>query len=163
MITLKIEGADVDVAGVEADYGDAAEHFDEPELTPSEASGPIPRAVADLLARVAPARVAEFERKYLERVITELDLDAQLPDSTNRRHEYVNLYPPTRYGARRASAFGFKSGRVEIYVSPSHATEFEHGEVVLHNGQPTWVRVYLTSDEAVDDAVALTKLGLSYR
>jgi hypothetical protein len=90
--------------------------------------------LTDLIERAAPPRVAEFELMYLERGIRELDLEPRLPDSPKRRFEYVNVFPPARFGAHRASAFGVKSGRVEIYCNPSNADLYDEAEVVLHNG-----------------------------
>lgn len=120
-------------------------------------------SVTRLIAETAPPRVVDNELRFIERGVRELELSPELPDSPNRRFEYVNLYPPQRFGPRRAAAFAVKSGRVEVYCKPEHASDFEHAEVVEHNNEPTWVRVYLTSDAAVDDAIALTALGLRER
>ena len=158
VITVKLDGSsEISDVKVETEESSNAETT---EVWPTQE---IPRPVRQLIQDNAPPRVVEFELLYLTRVTRELELEARLPDSPKRRSEYVNLFPPSRFGAHRASAFAVKSGRVEIYCNPSHAEQFTHAEAVLHNDVPTWVRVYLTSPEAVDDAVTLTAAGLRDR
>lgn len=52
---------------------------------------------------------------------------------------------------------------MHITCSPSHAAGRPLAEEITHNGQPVAVKVYLTSDEAVDQAVELTRIGLEER
>lgn len=156
VITLKAEGMDLGVDDVDVVELDG-------EMRTGSGRSTQMSSVVRLIDDVAPPRLAEFERRYIERAVTELNLEPRLPDSHKRRNEYVNLFPPIKYGAGRASAFAFKSGRVEIYCKPENAEGFAHAETVFHNGVPTWVRVYLTSEDAVEDAIRLTALGLQYR
>ena len=61
----------------------------------------------------------------------------------------------------QAAGLEIRSGRLEIYCAPSHAQDFDNALVVSYHGEPTWVQVYLTSLDAVEDAIALTKIGLN--
>lgn len=133
-----------------------------PSVTPLAAeAGGVPADVALLVDTESSPAIAPHILRFAERCATELDLSLQRPESGTR--PYVNAYPPKRFGSKRAVAFDARSGRAEIYCDPAHVSRFGQAEVVTNNDVPFAAKVYLQSDEAVDDAIELTRLGLEDR
>lgn len=152
-LTLQIETGDADVLDIRV-----------ADPTSGATSAPLGDDISPLARRMieeqAPPSIAQFEMDFAERCVTELQLRVE-PPSGGRT--YVNLYPPKRYGSKRAANVTTTSGRAEIFCDPSNAADFKHAEVVENKGEPVAVKVYLTSAEAVEEAVELTRQGLSER
>lgn len=130
----------------------------------SETTAPLGDDLSPVARRMieeqAPPSLAPFELDFVERCAVELQLRLEPPSGSRT---YVNLYPPKRYGSKRAANVTTTSGRAEIFCDPSHAAAYEHAEVVENKGDPVAVKVYLTSTQAVDEAVELTRIGLEER
>jgi hypothetical protein len=124
-------------------------------------TGGVSSAVTELIDTNASPALAPHLRRFAERCTAELELSLQLPESGTR--PYLNGYPPKRFGLKRAVAFDARSGRAEIYCDPAHVSRFGEAEVVTNNKVPFAAKVYLQSNEAVDEAVELTRLGLEDR
>jgi hypothetical protein len=109
----------------------------------------------------APRSLAKHQHDFARRCAHELGCSPELPASART---YVNVFPPKRYGSRRAAAFETRSGRVEIYCPPDLAEGSPFASAVLNNGEPTdAVKLYLKSEAEVDEAIRLTKIGLEAR
>lgn len=130
-------------------------------LIVGESAGDLPADVYRILALAPPESPVRFVEAYLRRCMSELDLTPSGPLTGDR--PYVNLVPPPRFGRKRAAAVLPSSGRVEIYVTPDSADRFPTAREVKNNGEAFAVQVYLESEEAVGDAVALTRIGLEQR
>lgn len=102
---------------------------------------------------------AQFREAYIRRCITELGLHIGRPRTGDRT--YINLLPPGASRGRVASLA--PSGRAAIMAPPEEADGFETAVPLLNDGVPVRVKVYLTSEQAVDDAVELTKIAASKR
>lgn len=109
-----------------------------------------------LLKRFADRPAAPFVRRYLERCSTELRLVISRPEFGDR--PYLNIKPAE--GGKRLASITPGSGRTQFYVSPDLADAAPRAEVVLNNGVPNRVKVMLTSDEAVEDAITLTRRAM---
>lgn len=98
---------------------------------------------------------ARYRHAYICRCIDELGLHVGAPRTGDRT--YINLLPPGVSRGRVASLA--PSGRAAIMAPPEAANDFEMAVPLLNDGVPVRVKVYLTSEQAVDDAVALTKIA----
>ena len=124
---------------------------------------PVADSVEEFIRDNAPRSLAGYQLEYARRCADELECSPERP-ATNRARTYVNVFPPKRYGAKRAAAFETRSGRVEIYCPPGLAEDSPFAQAVLNNGAPIdAVKLYLKSEDEVDEAVRLTKLGLEAR
>lgn len=102
-------------------------------------------------------------RPYMEQYIEAVTRRGarRLPPATGNR-PYINFMPPEGRLEKRVSALA-PSGRLAVFVDPTHASKFDHAEVVLNTGVPAYVKVYLKSEAAVRDGVALTRVALDER
>lgn len=135
----------------------------EPEPEPEEEEQPslIPDRVADMVDENAPRSEVALYRSYLERCVEELG--AQLaPPSTGDR-VYVNVLPPGRVRGGRLAALNPRTGRVHCNLSPDMVDDWPHAEVVYQNGEPTYLRIYLRSDDDVEQAVDMARTSLDLR
>jgi hypothetical protein len=153
-LVLEFETTDADIVDISVD---GASVSDSSVGTDSEA---VSASVVRMIEEFAPPQSAPFQQSFADRCVSELGLDLQ-PPSGDRK--YINAYPPQRYGSKRAVVFDNKSGRAEIYCNPANAEGRENADVVTNNGVPFAVKVYLRSAEAVDQAIELTKIGLTER
>jgi hypothetical protein len=152
-LVLEVETGDAEIVGVTVEGSTFGSSLSEPM-----AEG-VPAEVDQMIEGYAPPSLALFQRAFAERC-ADLGLTLQTPSGSRK---YINAYPPQRYGSKRAATFDVKSGRVEIYCRPENATGRELAEVVTNNDEPFAVKVYLRSPASVDEAVALTKIGLDER
>jgi hypothetical protein len=152
-ITLQIEADDASIVDIELGPDDMG-------VMSESLIGGVPVAVSRMIEEYAAPAMAPFLMAFADRCAAELSLDLETPAGPRK---YVNAYPPKRYGAKRAAAFDVKSGRVEIYCRPQNARGRKLAEVVTNNGEPFAVKVYLHSQDAVDEAIALTQIGLNER
>jgi len=135
----------------------------EPASPDSEAAHPSPASgvatqVEQRVATVAPRSLHQWIRLYLERVAEEFATSVEIP--TGKRTDYLNLYPPAGHPRRRTSSITLTSGRTEIYCDPRHAEGRSHAEPDKHNGVPKQVKIYLDSEDAVEEAIELTAIAI---
>jgi hypothetical protein len=117
--------------------------------------------VAELISREAPPGLAPYQMVYAERCARELEVTSRLKGGQSG--SYFNLFPPPRYGRKRASAVETHTGRCDIFVHPTHADRSELAEYILNDGIPVGLMIYLRSEKAVEEAIKLTKRGLEER
>lgn len=121
----------------------------------------LPADVFRILSLAPPGSPVRWVEAYIRACRSELDLIPSGPRTGSR--PYINLLPPRRFGRKRAAALLPSTGRVEIYVAPEWAERYASAREVKNNGEAFAVQVYLTSDAAVADAIALTRIGLEQR
>lgn len=120
---------------------------------PDPASSLPPQALA--VIQNGDPTTACYRHAYISRCIDELGLHVGAPRTGDRT--YINLLPLGVSRGRVAAVA--PSGRAAIMAPPDVADDFETAEPLLNDGVPVRVRVYLTSEQAVDDAVAVTKIA----
>lgn len=136
--------------------------FDTPlTATITELPAGIPEVVQALMNTYVPERYQPFAQRYVERCITELGCTVESPDSAARVSEYLNIFPPPRCRRARVSALTYTSTRTAVYCGTVALDGYKLAEQTLSNG--TYVHpklAQLDSNEAVDEAIELTKLAI---
>jgi hypothetical protein len=153
-LTLEVETGDADIIDVTINGSSVPSSVSD---HPTEGG---PSTAERMIEDFAPPPIASFQKDFAERCVSELGLDLQPPSGERK---YINAFPPKRYGSKRAAALNVTTGRVEIYCRPENAKTRKFAEVVTNRNEPFAVKVYLRSTAAVDQAIALTRLGLDER
>jgi hypothetical protein len=118
----------------------------------------LPAEIRSFVEERTPTSEVQFRTEYLRRCIQELGLEVRAPKGSAR--PYLNVYPAAAGSIGRVAAIRPSSGRIAILVSPTAAADYPNAEVVRHHGDPVYVKVYARSNQAVDDAIALTRRAL---
>lgn len=149
----ELVGLDLDGDGVIGAHDGSAEV---PPRSVDDSSA-LPEVALEMVREMtAPAEI-DYRLDYLRGCVDELGLEVR-PARNERK--YLNIYPRTDGWAPRAASLRPGSGRVAAFVDPSFASGYPTAEVVTHNDEPAYVRVYLRSAAAVRDALALTQRAL---
>lgn len=141
-MSVDLQLGDLGASPTATDYGDP------------ETGSPLP-AEALAVVRNGDRFSAHLREAYIRRCIDDLGLHVSGPRTGERT--YINFLPPGVSRGRVASLA--PSGRAAIIVPPEAADDFETAVPLLNDGVPVRVKVYLTSEQAVEDAIALTKLA----
>lgn len=133
---------------------------DETDPDGADSLEPLPADVLAMISAEAPQANSELFRQFLERCVVELGARIAVPSSGKR--PYVNIFPPAGRRGGRLAALNLPSGRLHTNLPPSRVGEWTYAEVVNINGQPDYLRAYLTPDSA-DDAFAMVSSVLADR
>jgi hypothetical protein len=126
-----------------------------------ELSAGLPADVADRVERLVPTRYRPYVTSYLERATAELGCIPEVPDS-ERRDEYVNVFPPARCRRARVSGLSYSSSRTALYTGPIDLDGFTLAEQTFNSGTYAYPKLaHLDSDAAVDEALELTKIAIA--
>lgn len=134
---------------------------DETDPDGADSLEPLPADVLAMIDAEAPQANAELFRQFLERCVVELGARIAVPSSGKR--PYVNIFPPAGRRGGRLAALNLPSGRLHTNLAPTRVDEWTHAEVVNINGQPDYLRAYVLTPDAADDAFAMVCAVLADR
>jgi hypothetical protein len=121
----------------------------------------IPPEVADAIEKFVPSRYREGVVSYLERCVAELGCNVSMPDS-DRKNEYVNLYPPPQCRRARVSAVTYSSSRTGVFTGDIDLDDYELAEKTYNGDRYAYPKLpHLDSRKAVDEAIALSKIAIA--
>lgn len=125
----------------------------------TEATG-LSAEVADRVERLVPTRYRPYVKSYLERV-AELGCIPEVPDS-ERRDEYVNVFPPERCRRARVSGLSYSSSRTALYTGPVDLDGYTLAEQTFNSGTYAYPKLaHLDSEVAVQEALQLTEVAIA--
>ncbi|MCU1400560.1 MAG: hypothetical protein JWN62_3669 [Acidimicrobiales bacterium] len=123
------------------------------------ASAGIPAEVLDRINRLVPSRFRPNVIAYLEAVIA-LDCTVEVPDS-ERREEYVNIYPPARCRRSRAASIYYASSRTAVWAGTIELDDFDLAEKTFNGHTYAYPKVpHLENAKAVEEATRLTEMAI---
>ena len=126
----------------------------------SESATDLPSDVVDAIEQYVPTRYREAVKTYLQRCVTELNCTVEMPDS-DRRFEYVNVYPPPRCRRSRVSAVTYPSGRTAVFTGPIDLDGFKLAEKTMNGDTYAYPKLpHLDSSQAIDEAIELAKRAI---
>lgn len=149
-IMIKIRVPD----GMSVEVAELAVHPE--EVQAADAMPTLPEV--DERLQTGKRSLVSFMTGYIERCATELGCTTIVPEG--KRTDYLNTFPPPRHKHKRVSSLTVTSGRLEVYCDPALAQQFPPAQEDKHNGVPVQVKIYLTSNEAVDAAIELTRRAI---
>ena len=141
------DGTTVNLVGADAVSGD------------SEAGEPT--SLAKVLAAIGehvPSAYRSWVQLYVDRC-TELGCNIQ--PGGGGRTDYFNIYPPSRCRQVRVAGVTYSSSRTAVYVGDIALEGYSRAQPTYNSGRYAYPKLpHLDSADAVEEAVALTKLAI---
>lgn len=127
----------------------------------AEASGGEPSPLHKVRATIGehvPSAYRSWVQLYVDRCI---ELGCDIQPGGGDRTDYFNIYPPSRCRQVRVGGVTYSSSRTAVYVGDIDLEGYRLAQPTYNSGRYAYPKLpHLDSADAVEEAVALTKLAI---
>ena len=119
--------------------------------------------ILEAISRLVPARYQGWLEEYLNKAINDLGCTVEFPNSTKRKFEYINVFPPARCRRKVVSGITLASTRTALrsLKDPIDLSGYKHAVETYNSGVYAYPKVpHLDSAEAVEEALMLLVMAI---